>query len=66
MKRFSSWVESDNKHIQVSAGLALGNYARDGMCFIKYLLVKNFVLNNGGEYFLVQQTIFKYKQTVFK
>jgi len=29
LKRFSSWIQSPNKHIQVSAGLALGNYARD-------------------------------------
>lgn len=28
LKRFSYWIESPNKHIQISAGLALGNYTR--------------------------------------
>lgn len=29
LQRFSSWIKSPNKHIQVSAGLAIGNYIRD-------------------------------------
>ena len=47
LSRFSSWIQSPNKHIQISAGLALGNYAGDGVVMFYFVLfsLRAFVKN---------------------